>query len=157
MELFKKNAYNDGEALHAFCEALKRGDADKVEICFSEYLKKTISIRDTFVRKNTKENFYHGILLGLLGFKENWNVSSNKESGNGYNDIQVEIDEEETGIVIEVKYAQDGNMDSACAEALEQIERNDYASLLREDGMKHILKYGIACCKKNCKVVVKCE
>lgn len=157
MELFKKNAYNDGEALHAFCEALKQGDAKKVEICFSEYLKKTISIRDTFVRKNTKENFYHGILLGLLGFKENWNVSSNKESGNGYNDIQVEIDEEETGIVIEVKYAQDGNMDSACAEALEQIERNDYASLLREDGMKHILKYGIACCKKNCKVVVKCE
>lgn len=157
MELFKKNAYNDGEALHAFCEALKRGDVKKVEVCFTEYLKKTISIRDTFVRKNTKENFYHGILLGLLGFKENWNVSSNKESGNGYNDIQVEIDEEETGIVIEIKYAQDGNMDDACAQALEQIEKNDYANRLREDGMKHILKYGIACCKKNCKVAVKCE
>lgn len=154
MELFEREVINDGEALNMFCEALKEGNAEDVEMRFTEYLKKTISIRDTFVRKQTKENFYHGILLGILGFKETWGVSSNKESGDGYNDIQVEIDNEETGIVIEVKYAQDADLDAGCRKALEQIEKGGYAEQLREDGMHRILKYGIACYKKRCKVML---
>lgn len=155
IELFKENVCKDGETLNIFCKALKNGDARGVEKQFTEYLKKTISIRDTFVRKQTKENFYRGILLGILGFKETWSVASNKESGDGYNDIQVEIDDEEIGIVIEVKYAHDADLDAECRKALEQIEKNRYADRLLADGMQKILKYGIACYKKNCKVIIK--
>lgn len=157
MKLFKENVQKDGDAVNALCEALKNGDAPEVERRFTEYLKKTISIRDTFVRKNTKENFYHGILLGILGFKAAWGVSSNKEAGDGYNDIQVEIDDEETGIVIEVKYAHDADMESECQNALKQIEMSGYARQLRDEGMRTILKYGIACYKKRCRVVMEEE
>lgn len=154
MKLFRDNVQKDGDAVNAFCEALKNGDAAEVEKQFAEYLKKTISIRDTFVRKSTKENFYHGILLGILGFKESWGISSNKESGDGYSDIQVEIDDEEIGIVIEVKYAHDADLDAGCQEALDQIEKSGYAEQLLEEGMHTVLKYGIACYKKRCRVVL---
>lgn len=155
IELFKENVCKGGETLNIFCKVLKNGDARGVENQFTEYLKKTISIRNTFVRKQTKENFYRGILLEILGFKETWSVASNKESGDGYNDIQVEIDDEEVRIIIEVKYAHDADLDAECRKALEQIEKNRYADRLLADGMQKILKYGIACYKKNCKVIIK--
>lgn len=153
MKLFKENVKKDGQALNHFCDALKKGDTTEVERQFEAYLKKTISIRDTFAKRPMKENFYHGILLGILGFKEDWSVFSNRESGDGYSDILVEIEEEETGIVLEVKYAEDGHLEAACENALQQIDEQHYADTLYEDGMKHILKYGIACYKKHCKVV----
>ena len=118
----------------------------------SRYLGKTISIRDTFVKKSKKENFYHGILLGLLGYKDTWIISSNEESGDGYSDILVRSEDEEIGIVIEVKYAENGKLEEACQEALQQIERKGYQEELQEEGIEHILKYGIACYKKRCKV-----
>ena len=118
-------------------------------------MRKTISIRDTFAQKKMKENFYHGILLGLLGFKESWGIFSNRESGDGYGDIMIEIEEEEMGIVIEVKYSEDGNLEADCQRALGQIEEKRYEEQLRMEGMEHILKYGIACFKKRCRVVVK--
>lgn len=99
--------------------------------------------------------FYHGILLGILGFKSSWNISSNKESGDGYNDIQVEIEDEETGIVIEVKYAHDASLETECKKALGQIEASGYVQALRDAGMQTIWKYGIACYKKRCKVLAK--
>ncbi len=102
--------------------------------------------------KEKKENFYHGILLGLLRFKENWIIKSNAESGTGYSDILIKIPEKRLGIVIELKYADDRNLDAACDKALTQIEDQQYAAALEEDGMKTIIKYGIACCKKECKV-----
>lgn len=120
-----------------------------------DYLRKTISIRDTFVKNQMKENFYHGILLGLLGYQDAWGISSNKESGDGYSDIIVEIFDEETGIVIEMKYAQDGNLEAGCREALEQIKKNRYEEILYEEGIEHILKYGIAYYKKRCKVLLE--
>ncbi|MGN8630073.1 PD-(D/E)XK nuclease domain-containing protein [Blautia sp. HCP3S3_G3] len=131
---------------------MKEGDALKTEEQFGTYLKKTISIRDTFAWKGKKENFYHGILLRILGFKDSWSVFSNRESGEGYSDICVEIDEEETGIIIEIKYCDDGNLDAGCQEVLEQIEKKQYNEQLLEDGMEKILKYGIACYKKRCRV-----
>lgn len=151
---FLETARQDGAALSAFCDAFKNGDATAVEQQLNAYLSKTISIRDTFVRKERKENFYHGILLGLLAYKDNWSVSSNKESGEGYSDILIEIDEEETGIVIEVKYPGNANLDKGCTEALRQIEKLDYEELLVSDGMKRILKYGIACETKHCRVML---
>ncbi len=99
--------------------------------------------------------FYHGILLGLLGYKSNWLIKSNAESGIGYSDILVEVPTNRTGIVIEIKYAEDGNLDAACEKALKQIEEKDYVAKLKQDGMKNFIKYGIACFKKICKVEVE--
>lgn len=152
---FQEKARQDGAALEAFCEAFRNGDEAAVEQQFKAYLKKTISIRDTYIRKEKKENFYHGILLGLLGYKDAWMVSSNKESGYGYTDILIEIEDEEIGIVIELKYAdKPDKLDAACAEALKQIEEKNYEEQLRDAGMNTILKYGIACHMKTCKVVL---
>lgn len=109
------------------------------------------------MKKATKENFYHGILLGLLGFKADWGVSSNKEAGTGYSDILIEIEDEEIGIVIEVKYPDNADLEAGCMEALEQIEKQNYVEELRDAGMKTILKYGIACYKKNCRVLLQQE
>lgn len=151
-EWFRDVSRKDGETLNQFCEAFPEQNPEKIEEIFSDYLWNTISIRDTASAK--KENFYHGILLGLLGYKSNWLVKSNAESGIGYSDILVEVPKNRTGIVIELKYAEDGNMDAACEKALQQIEERDYAAKLKDDGMRNIIKYGIACYKKNCKVVL---
>ena len=155
VDLFKENVKKDGETLDRFCEALKNGETESIQRQFQAYLRKTISIRDTFVKKNMKENFYHGILLGILGFKASWNVFSNRETGEGYSDLLITIPDEAIGIVIEMKYADDGNLDAACQKALEQIERNHYEEELYDEGMDDILKYGIACYKKRCRVMMK--
>ena len=152
MEYFKESVKKDGDTLSRFCDALKNGEEMKVEEIFESYLKKTISIRDTFVRKARKENFYHGILLGILGVKEEWYVSSNQETGEGYSDILIETENSEMVILVEVKYANDGNLDQACERALKQIEERKYDEELRENGVDKILKYGIACYMKRCKV-----
>ena len=154
MEYFKEHVQKNGTMLKEFCEALRSGNAEEVEKLFGAYLKKTISIRDTFVKRQLKENFYHGILLGILGFQDHWAVFSNRESGDGYSDILVEIEDEELGIIIEVKYAREGDLEAGCAEALRQIEEKSYEEVLREDGVEKVLKYGIACYKKRCKVVL---
>ena len=151
-EWFRETSQSDGETLNEFCNAFPRQNPKKIEELFGDYLWNTISIRDTAPAK--KENFYHGILLGLLGYKSNWLIKSNAESGIGYSDILVEVPDNRTGIVIELKYAENGNMDTACEEALKQIEDRDYTARLRDDGMRNIVKYGIACYKKNCKVVL---
>ena len=155
VDLFKENVKKDGETLDRFCEALKNGETESVQRQFQAYLRKTISLRDTFVKKNMKENFYHGILLGILGFKASWNVFSNRETGEGYSDLLITIPDEAIGIVIEMKYAGDGNLDAACKKALEQIEGNHYEEELYDEGMDDILKYGIACYKKRCRVMMK--
>ena len=135
-------------------------------------MKKTISIRDTNIKKEMKENFpsgkattggskrqnpsvcfYHGILLGLLGNMDGWEVRSNSESGDGYSDISVEIAEEEIGIVIEFKYAENARFDAGCQSALQQIRDNHYEEALLDHGMKTVYRYGIACYKKRCKVI----
>ena len=155
LSMFKRDVARDGKLLKEFCEALQEGDAHRVKMLFQSYLEKTISIRDTFVRKPLKENFYHGILLGILGYKDDWYLRSNKESGNGFSDISVEIEDKGIGIVIEIKYAEDGKFDSVCREALRQIEKNGYVKELKKDGCHTILKYGIACCKKECQVIAE--
>ena len=153
MEYFKEKVRKDGETLNAFCDALENGDTESVEKLFIAYMKKTISIRDTASKKEMKENFYHGLLLGILGVKAHWGVVSNHETGEGYADIVAEPDSGETGIIIEVKYAHGGDLDTACREAMKQIEHTRYEEIFLDDGIEHILKYGIACYKKRCRVV----
>ena len=153
-EWFSDTTTNDGKTLEQFCNAFVDKDTEKIEELFGDYLWNTISIRDTAVAKDKKENFYHGILLGLLGYKASWLIKSNTESGTGYSDILVEVPNNRTGIVIELKYAENGDMDAACSEALKQIEEKSYVDKLKQDGMRNFIKYGIACFKKDCKVVV---
>jgi len=145
---------NDGETLDKLCNAFVNKELEKIEEIFGDYLWNTISIRDTAVAKEKKENFYHGILLGLLGYKSSWLIKSNAESGTGYSDILVEVPTNRTGIVIELKYAENGDLDAACEEALKQIKEKDYVAKLKQDGMKNFIRYGIACFKKVCKVVL---
>lgn len=145
---------NDGETLDKLCNAFVNKELEKIEEIFGDYLWNTISIRDTAVAKEKKENFYHGILLGLLGYKSSWLIKSNAESGTGYSDILVEVPTNRTGIVIELKYAENGDLDAACEEALKQIKEKDYVAKLKQDGMKNFIRYGIACFKKVCKVAL---
>ncbi len=152
-EWFKEEVISDDKGLRDFCMAFQKGDAAAIEEQFNAYLRKTISIRDTYARKERKENFYHGILLGMLGYMESWDVSSNAESGEGYSDILIEVEEEGIGIVIEIKYAENGAFEAALDKAVGQIERRGYAQRLLDDGMQTVLEYGIACYKKHCKVM----
>lgn len=139
--------------LDVFCEAFKNADGETAQTIFTQYLNETISVRDTAVRNELKENFYHGFLLGLLRFNEEWKVISNRESGMGFADIVVEIFSEKTALVIEVKYADNGNLDAGCKKAMKQIEEEGYDRQPHLNGMRKIIKCGIACHVKDCKVV----
>jgi len=153
LSLFIQQIKKDGVLLDDFCKALEKGEAEKVESIFTEYMQKTISVRDTFVRKATKENFYHGILLGILGYKDGWTISSNKEAGDGFSDIVIVIDDSDTGIIIEVKYAEESQMTQESEKALEQMKRKNYTEVFQNTDVRHVLKYGIACSRKKCRVV----
>lgn len=136
-EWFQEKSSEDVKKLDKLCMAFPDGDAETIEDLFNDYLWNTISIRDTAV-KGRKENFYHGVLLGLLSHMENWAVWSNIESGEGYCDILLEVPENRVGVVIEMKYAQEDRMEAACTEALKQIEQRQYAARLKSDGMKNM-------------------
>lgn len=152
-EWFRQTSRNDTGTLETFCQAFPQKNAAKIEELLNEYLWHTISIRDISGREK-KENFYHGILQGLLRYKENWLIKSNAESGEGYSDILIEIPESRTGIIIEIKYAEGAAFDLSCHKAVEQIREKHYDAILLEDGMENIIKYGIAFYKKRCKVLL---
>ena len=152
-EWFEAEVGKDINMLKEFGRAFEENNIEGIEKGLTSYLRKTISIRDTNAKKEMKENFYHGILLGLFAGMNNWRVKSNAEAGEGYSDISIEIDDKEIGIIIEVKYAEKAAFDSTCKEALEQIQNRNYEELLIDDGMTVIRKYGIACYKKRCKVI----
>ena len=152
-EWFNQETVKNMEKLESFCRAFQENDTAAIEDGFNAYLKKTISIRDTNTRKEMKENFYHGILLGLFGNMDGWDVQSNADSGDGYSDISIEIEDKGIGIVIELKYAEKAAFDTGCREALKQIKDRNYEEKLINDGMTTIRKYGIACYKRQCKVI----
>ena len=150
---FREVTRSDTARISRFCAAFAAGDADVIQEMLGDYLWESISVRDTAVRRNMKENFYHGMLLGLLQNQDSWLVKSNAETGEGYSDISIRMPDR-TGIVIELKYADDGNLEAACGEALKQIEEKKYAEGLKRHGMKKIIKYGIAFYEKDCMVVM---
>lgn len=151
-EWFETETRKDGKKLENFCRAFEKNDADAIEKEFTAYLRKTISIRDTNTRKEMKENFYHGILLGLLSCMQDWNIRSGAQTGDGYSDISIEIEDKEIGIIIELKYAEKAAFEDGCKAALQQIRDRNYEEVLIDHGMKTIYRYGIACYKKRCKV-----
>ena len=150
---FEETTQADSGRISLFCAAFQAGDTDTIQKMLGDYLWDSISVRDTAVRRNMKENFYHGMLLGLLQNQDSWLVKSNAETGEGYSDISIQTPDR-VGIVIEVKYADDGNLEKACAEALGQIEEKKYAEGLKRWRTKKILKYGIAFYEKECMVVM---
>ena len=151
---FREETRADASRINRFCAAFPKGDVATIQDMLHDYLWDSISVRDTAVRSNMKENFYHGMLLGLLQSQGSWIVRSNAETGIGYSDISVATPER-LGMVIELKYAEDGNLEAACAKALAQIDEKKYDEALRRRGMKTILKYGIAFWEKECQVVLK--
>ena len=151
---FRETTRADSSRINRFCDAFPAGDVSVIQEMLHDYLWDSISVRDAAVRMNMKENFYHGMVLGLLQSQENWLVQSNAEMGDGYSDISI-CTPERTGIVIELKYADDGKLESACTNALKQIEERKYSIGLERKGMKKIIKYGMAFCGKECMVVME--
>ncbi len=150
---FAEMTQSDSERINRFCAAFPEGNIETIQEMLHDYLWDSISVRDTAVRSNMKENFYHGMLLGLLRSQGSWLVKSNAETGEGYSDISIQTPDR-IGIIIEIKYADDGKLEAACKEALEQIEEKKYAEGIKRRGTKKMIKYGIAFCEKECMVVM---
>ena len=197
---FREVTQSDTERINRFCAAFPAGDINTIQEMLNDYLWDSVSVRDTAVHRNMKENvtvqpglciyctdrmktqslqasgpsrsdfqwpggvtvqpaellqenFYHGMLLGLLRSQGSWLVKSNAEMGEGYSDISIQTPDR-VGMIIELKYAEDGNLEAACAEALNQIEEKKYAEGLKRRGAKKMMKYGIAFCEKECMVVM---
>ncbi len=152
-EWFKKTFVQDAKPMQAFCQAFLDGNAEEIQKRLTLILGKMISVMDTKARDDQKENFYHGLLLGLLRSEPTWLIQSNAESGDGFSDILIEPEDPDAGIVIEVKYARSvQELDKACQQAMEQIHARRYDERLRNDGRENILAYGIAFSKKRCRV-----
>ena len=155
-EWFRQTIVEDAKPMQELCRAFLDGDAEKIQKHLTQILGRMISILDTKARDEQKENFYHGLLLGLLRSERDWLIRSNVESGDGFCDILIEPEDPDSGMVIELKYtATFRELDSACEKAMQQIRDRRYNEALRNDGRENILAYGIAFCKKRCKVV--CE
>ena len=153
-EWFKETVVHDEKPMQAFCQAFLDGNAEEIQKRLTVILGKMISILDTKTKDDQKENFYHGLLLGLLRSEPNWLILSNAESGDGFSDILIEPEDPDTGIVIEVKYSPTlAGMESACVTALEQIKSKHYDERLRNEGRENATAFGIAFCKKRCRVV----
>ena len=155
-EWFKNTVLHNTEPVKELLCAFENGAAGIIENRLNRILAKTISIFDTKARNEEKEIFYHGILLGLLRCEPDWLIQSNIESGDGFVDILIEPENPDAGIIIELKYAQTyAGMEQACQKAMNQIRVLRYDERLRNEDRNDILAYGIAFCKKKCKVVVE--
>ena len=150
---FREVTRSDTARIDRFCEAFPKGDVATIQDMLSDYLWDSISVRDTAVRRNMKENFYHGLLLGLLRSDPSWLILSNAESGDGFSDILIEPEDPDAGIVIEVKYSPTlAGMERTCEAALDQIRSKRYDERLRSEGRERITAFGITFCKKRCRV-----
>lgn len=155
-EWFKETIIKQPGPVQVLCKAFIEGNAAEVEQNLTAILGKSISVLDTKAREGQKENFYHGLLFGLLRSEPEWLIRTNQESGDGLSDILVEPENPDAGIIIEVKYSPTfQGLEKVCQKAMEQIENRRYEEFLRNDGRNEILAYGIAFCKKRCKVIMK--
>lgn len=153
-EWFKTCVVDDKKPMHRFCQAFLEGKAEAIQKQLNVILNRMISILDTKASDDKKENFYHGLLLGLLRSEGTWLILSNAESGDGFSDILIEPEDPDAGIVIEVKYAASvAGLEKACEKALAQIKERRYDERLRNNGRTEVLTYGIAFYKKRCKVI----
>lgn len=153
-EWFKAVVANDNDTMKLLSKAILDKDEAILARQLNIVMGRMISILDTKAPDDMKENFYHGLLLGLLrGSNPDWLIKSNRESGDGFSDILIKPENPDLGIVIEVKYAKEfKGLDAACDAAMAQIKQKRYDETLRDEGRCDILAYGIAFCRKRCKV-----
>lgn len=153
-EWFKAVVANDNDTMKLLSKAILDKDEAILARQLNIVMERMISILDTKAPDDMKENFYHGLLLGLLrGSNPDWLIKSNRESGDGFSDILIKPENPDLGIVIEVKYAKEfKGLDAACDVAMAQIKQKRYDETLRDEGRCDILAYGIAFCRKRCKV-----
>lgn len=154
-EWFKAVVANDNDAMKLLSKAILDKDEEILARQLNIVMGRMISILDTKAPDDMKENFYHGLLLGLLrGSNPDWLIKSNRESGDDFSDILIKPENPDLGIVIEVKYAKEfKKLDAACDAAMAQIKQKRYDETLRDEGRCDILAYGIAFCRKRCRVV----
>lgn len=151
---FRDTVTRDRKPLQTFCAAIQSGDDAAAQKILNTLLARSISILDSRAREGKKENFYHGLLIGLLDSEPNWLVRSNVEAGDGYADIIIESEDPDAGVIIEVKYAQTAQgLEAACEAALRQIKDRHYDAYLRNEAREDIRICGIAFWKKRCRVV----
>ena len=153
-EWFKAVVANDNDTMKLLSKAILDKDETILARQLNIVMGRMISILDTKAPDDMKENFYHGLLLGLLrGSNPDWLIKSNRESGDGFSDILIKPENPDLGIVIEVKYAKEfKGLDAACDAAMAQIKQKRYDETLRDEGRCDILAYGIAFCRKRCRV-----
>ena len=155
-EWFKKSIFSNTEQLQNFWRAFEEGDTDGIEKYLNRVLSNSVSVFDTKSQNGEKESSYHNLLVGILTGNADWLVKSNVEAGEGFADIIVETDDPDAGIIAELKYAKEfKDMEQTCRNALEQIKDRRYQEYLLNDDRRDILLYGIAFCKKRCKVEVE--
>ena len=154
-EWFKAVVAKDDDTMKLLSSAILDKDEKQIARQLNIVMSRMISILDTKAPDDMKENFYHGLLLGLLrGSNPDWLIKSNRESGDGFSDILIMPEDPDAGIVIEVKYAKEmKELDAACEAAITQIKDKRYDETLRDEGRCDILAYGIAFCRKRCRVV----
>ena len=153
-EWFKRTVMSNTEQLKNFWKAFDEGDTKAVENYLNRTLSNSISVFDTKARDEEKESSYHTLLVGLLVGNADWLVKSNVEAGDGFADIIVETEDFDAGIIIELKYSKTfSGMDKACEKAITQIKEKRYDEYLKNDDRHDIMIYGIAFCKKKCKVI----
>ena len=154
-EWFKAVVANENDTMKLLSKAILDKDEQQIARQLNIVMSRMISILDTKAPDDMKENFYHGLLLGLLrGSNPDWLIKSNRESGDGFSDILIMPEDPDAGIVIEVKYAKEmKELDTACEAAMAQIKDKRYDEALRDEGRCDILAYGIAFCRKRCRVV----
>jgi len=154
-EWFKAVVANDNDAMKLLSKAILDKDEEILARQLNIVMGRMISILDTKAPDDMKENFYHGLLLGLLrGSNPDWLIKSNRESGDGFSDILIKPENPDLGIVIDVKYAKEfKGLDAACDAAMAQIKQKRYDETIRDEGRCDILAYGIAFCRKRCRVV----
>ena len=154
-EWFKSVVAKDDDTMKLLSRAILDKDEKQIARQLNIVMSRMISILDTKASDDMKENFYHGLLIGLLrGSNPGWLIKSNRESGDGFSDILIKPEDPDAGIVIEVKYAKEmKNLDAACEAAMTRINEKRYDEALCDEGRCDILAYGIAFCRKRCKVV----
>ncbi|RGZ89329.1 hypothetical protein DW967_13530 [Agathobacter rectalis] len=154
-EWFKAVVANENDTMKLLSRAILDKDEQQIARQLNIVMGRMISILDTKAPDDMKENFYHGLLLGLLrGSNPDWLIKSNRESGDGFSDILIKPEDPDAGIIIEVKYAKEiKGLDAACDAAMAQIKDKRYDEALRDEDRCDILAYGIAFCRKRCRVV----
>ena len=146
----------DGDKLESFWDAFAAGAAEAVEKYITNMLTRSISVFDVKGDDIRRESSYHMIVMALLAANPNWNTRSNVEAGNGFADITVELDNPDTGAIVELKYTREfADMEDSCQTALSQIREKHYYKYLQNEGREDIMLYGVAFCKKRCRVKVE--